>query len=370
MKKVIIFGATGSIGSTCLAAIKNKQLPIDVVAMSANSNFEKLENIAISFNIKNLILTNSKHTNSDFNYFSNISHLLDQIKCDVILNGVAGFDGLKITIEALNHGIDVALANKESVVAGGAFIFELAKKNNCQIIPVDSEHSAIKALIDAHHRENVKSLIITASGGPFRQLVKSEFKNITVAKALNHPTWKMGKKITIDSSTLANKALEVIEASYLFDFAPKDIEVSIHPQSIVHSMVRLFDGSIYSQMGTPNMSLPIIEGIFNEYSKIELVKPLDFSSLSLTFENPDYEKFPLLKLAYDILEIKQGYPIAFNAANEEAVYAFLAEKISYLQLQDIVIRTLESDFDNNITCFEDILEIDQRARVIAKSYIS
>lgn len=369
MKKVIIFGATGSIGGTCLSAIKEKQLPIEVVAMSANTNFEKLESIANDFHVKNLLLSNSNHLNPEFNYFNNISNLLESCNFDVVLNGIAGFDGLKITIEALKTGHDVALANKESVVAGGSFIFDLAKKNNCKIIPVDSEHSAIKALIDSHDRNNVKSLIITASGGPFRQLKESEFKHITVEKALNHPTWKMGKKITIDSATLANKALEVIEASYLFNFEPKDIEVSIHPQSIVHSMVRLFDGAIYAQLGTPNMSLPIIEGIFDDYCSQELVKPLDFSSLTLSFEKPNYNKFPLLKLAYTILEKKQGYPIAFNAANEEAVYAFLDGRISYLKLQDIVIKTLDSDFATNIYNFEDVLAIDAKARRIAKSYI-
>ncbi|MGD1816942.1 MAG: 1-deoxy-D-xylulose-5-phosphate reductoisomerase [Pleomorphochaeta sp.] len=369
MKKVIILGATGSIGTTCLNAIIEKKLPIEVVGISANKNFEQLEAIATKFNIKNLLLSNSSHKNSNFNYFNNIFDLIKETPCDIVLNGISGFDGLKATIDTLKNKKDIALANKESVVTGAAVIFDLAKKNNCKIIPVDSEHSAIKALIDSHQRENVKSLIITASGGPFRTLELSKFKDITVEKALNHPTWKMGPKITIDSSTLANKALEVIEASYLFNFEAKDIEVTVHPQSIIHSMIRLKDGAVYAQMGNPNMSLPIIEGILDGYSNKELVKPLDFTSLQLTFEAPNYEKFPLLKLAYDILEKKKGYPIAFNAANEEAVYAFLNKQISYLKLQDIVIKTLDKDFSNNISSFEDILETDKIARMIAKSYI-
>ncbi|MCY1151477.1 MAG: 1-deoxy-D-xylulose-5-phosphate reductoisomerase [Sphaerochaetaceae bacterium] len=369
MKKVIIFGATGSIGTTCLNAIKEKQLPIEVVGISANNNYKKLEKIAYDFKVKNLLLTKAKSFNSSFNFFNNSLDLIESTPCDVVLNGVSGFDGLKITIDSIMSGKDVALANKESVVAGGEFIFDLAAKNNCKIIPVDSEHSAIKALIDSHDRVNVKSLIITASGGPFRNLEKKDFNKITVEKALNHPTWKMGPKITIDSSTLANKALEVIEASYLFNFDSKDIEVTVHPQSIVHSMIRLFDGAVYAQMGNPNMSLPIIEGIYDCYCNKELVKPLDFTNLSLTFEKPNYDNFPLLGSAYEVLEKKGGYPIAFNAANEEAVYAFLEEKISYLKLQEIVLKTISSDFNYTVKDFNDVLSIDEKARRIAKSYI-
>ena len=369
MKKVIILGATGSIGTTCLNAIKENNLPIEVVGISANNDFKKLESIADNFKIKNLLLTNSTHKNDNYKYFTSIKAFLSNIECDVVLNSIAGFDGLYATLESLKNKRDLALANKESVVTGGSFIFSLAKENNCKIIPVDSEHSAIKALIDSHNKENIKSLIITASGGPFRNLDIKEFKNISLKQALNHPTWKMGKKITIDSSTLANKALEVIEASYLFDFNSKEIEVSIHPQSIIHSMIRLKDGAIYAQLGTPNMALPIIEGILDDYSNKELVTPLDFTNLSLTFEKPNYDKFPLLQAAYDILELKKGYPTAFNAANEEAVYAFLREDIPYLKLQQIVLATLENDFSKNINSFEDVLEIDKKARLIAKSMI-
>lgn len=370
MKKIIIFGATGSIGSTCLKAIKEKNLSIEVVGMTANTNYLKLEKLAKEFNVKNLLLTNSSHKNNDFNYYNNLTTFIEDSNCDVVLNGASGFDGLKITIDSLNCKKDIALANKESVVAGGEFIFKLAQSNNCKIIPVDSEHSAIKALIDSHGRENIKSLIITASGGPFRTFNKKDFEHITKEEALNHPTWKMGPKITIDSSTLANKALEVIEASYLFDIEAKNIEVTVHPQSIIHSMIRLYDGAIYAQLGTPNMSLPIIEGILDNYSKKELVKPLDFTNLSLTFEKPNYENFPLLKSAYDVLEKRGGYPIAFNASNEIAVQAFLENRISYIKLQEIVLETLQKDFQYEVNTFEDVLDIDERARLIAKSYIS
>jgi len=370
MKKVIILGATGSIGTTCLYSIKEKNLPLEVVAISANTNVRKLETYGDQFNVRNLfIATNQPHCDC-FNYYNSLDELLDTVKCDIVLNGIAGFKGLEASVKVLERGIDLALANKESVVAGGSFIFEIAKKTGSSINPVDSEHSAIKALLDAHKKENVKSLIITASGGPFRTLEKSAFKNITVESALNHPTWKMGKKITIDSSTLANKALEVIEASYLFNFSEKNIEVVVHPQSIIHSMIRMNDGAIYSQMGTPNMSLPIIEGLLGVYNETNLVNPLSFDNLSLTFEKPDYDRFPLLKIAFDILKKGGSYPVAFNASNEVAVDAFLNKKISYLQLQDCVLSVMQNDFMNNCTSLNQTIEEDIRARALAKAYIN
>lgn len=370
MKRVIILGATGSIGTTCLNSIKEKKLPIDVVAISANTDVKKLESIGDSFNINNLYLATNKAHCDCFNYFNSIDELLDNVKCDIVLNGISGFSGLSASVKVLERGIDLALANKESVVAGGSFIFDIANKSGATIFPVDSEHSAIKALLDAHKKEHVKSLIITASGGPFRQLDKKDFKNITIEKALNHPTWKMGPKITIDSATLANKALEVIEASYLFGFSGENIEVVVHPQSIIHSMIRMNDGAIYSQMGMPNMSLPIIEGLLGIYDGVNLVDPLSFDNLSLTFEKPDFEKFPLLKIAFQILKTGKSYPIAFNAANEVAVDAFLKEKITYLQLQDCVLETMQKDFLDVCTNLTETINLDIKARSIANSYIN
>lgn len=369
MKNVIILGATGSIGTTCLNSIKTNNLPLNIVGISAYNNVQKLETIGSEFHIKALHLASNVAHCDCFDYYKTLDDLLDNVECDIVLNGISGFEGLSASCKVLERGIDLALANKESVVAGGAFIFNLAKTNNCSIIPVDSEHSAIKALLDAHGTSNVHSLIITASGGPFRTLPKSEFKNITVEKALNHPTWKMGKKITIDSSTLANKALEVIEASYLFNFKPNQIEVVVHPQSVVHSMIRMKDGAVYSQMGNPNMSLPIIEGLLGPYYSKPLVNPLSFSPLSLTFEQPDFDRFPLLKLAYDILNRGKGYPVAFNASNEIAVEYFLKKEISYIQLQDCVIETLQKDFSFTPKNLEEAIEIDINARNLARKYI-
>ncbi|MBK5199978.1 MAG: 1-deoxy-D-xylulose-5-phosphate reductoisomerase [Spirochaetaceae bacterium] len=370
MKKVIILGATGSIGTTCLHSIKNKNLPLEVVGITANTKVRELENIGDSFNVRNLHLATNQARCDCFNYYNSIEELLDTVKCDIVLNGISGFSGLAASVKVLERGIDLALANKESVVAGGSFIFDLASKTGANIYPVDSEHSAIKSLLDAHKKEHVKSLIITASGGPFRTLDKKDFKNITVQQALNHPTWKMGKKITIDSSTLANKALEVIEAAYLFGFNENNIEVVVHPQSIIHSMIRMHDGAVYSQMGTPNMSLPIIEGLLGVYDHSNLVDPMSFDNLTLTFEKPDYDRFPLLKIAFDILKKGKSYAIAFNASNEVAVYAFLKERISYLQLQDCVISTMQNDFMDICTNLSESIEIDNKARAIANRYIN
>lgn len=369
MKNVLILGATGSIGTTCLNSIKMNNLPINVVGISANSNVQQLEKIGNNFNVRSLHLAANVAHCDCFDYYNSIDDLIDHVDCDIVLNGISGFEGLAASCKVLERGIDLALANKESIVAGGSFIFDLAKQNNCRIIPVDSEHSAIKALLDAHEPNNVDSLIITASGGPFRTLKKEDFKNITVEMALKHPTWEMGNKITIDSSTLANKALEVIEAAYLFNFKKDKIEVIVHPQSIVHSMIRMKDGAVYSQMGKPNMALPIIESILGPYYSKPLVEPLNFNNLSLTFEQPDFEKFPLLKCAYTILEHKKAYPIAFNASNEVAVESFLKKEISYLQLQDCVIATLQNDFSVAPSNLEETIEIDRSARQLAKDYL-
>lgn len=382
MKRLIILGATGSIGTTALVAIREKHLPIQVVGLSANSNVTKLTSLAEKFSLSHVALTRKQSTISDeesvlppipsdsdgLKWFQNIDDLLDATPCDIVLNAIAGFDGLAASIKTIERGIDLALANKESVVAGGSFLFQLAQKNSCKIIPVDSEHSAIHALLQAHGRENVESLIITASGGPFRLWDKEKFSTITVEDALNHPTWNMGKKITIDSATLANKALEVIEASYLFGFDSNHIEVTVHPQSIIHSMVRMKDGAVYAQLGVPDMTLPIIEGIIGN-QKAPLLNPLSFANLDLHFENPDTDKFPMLRAAYAVIQKQGGYPIALNAANEVAVKAFIHHEISFTDITRLTLEVLKEDFSAPIHSFSDVLKADKKARTIISMMI-
>lgn len=371
MKRIIILGCTGSIGTTALQAIRSKNLPIKVVALSAHSNEKALIALGDEFHAEAICLTSSylnEHVSTRcYSGFDGLGRMLHTLEADIVLNAISGFDGLRASLEALDAGFDLALANKESVVCAGPYLFEKARQNGCTIIPVDSEHSAIAELLKGRKREHIDSLILTASGGPFRNLEKEAFQTITVEQALAHPTWKMGKKITIDSATLANKALEVIEASHLFGFPPEKIEVVVHPQSIVHSMVRTLDGAVYAQLGNPDMTLPIINALTE--TSVGLVRPLDFTNLNLIFQRPDFERFPLLALAFEILERKGACALAFNAADEVAVHAFLQKKISYPKMIEVVQRTLALDWKVEIASFEQILQLDAKARQLAQSLI-
>ncbi len=356
MKKVIILGATGSIGTTALNAIKTHHLPLEVVGLSAHSKKDRLEELGALFHARTALVAG--------NDFCSLQRMLQETDAEIVLNGISGFAGLTASMLALESGKDLALANKESVVCGSSFLFATAAKLGRTIIPVDSEHSAIHELLKAHPGSQVDHLIITASGGPFRTTEREKLKSITPKEALNHPTWKMGPKITIDSATLANKAMEVIEASCLFGFSGERIEVTVHPQSIVHSMIRMHSGAIYAQMGKPDMSLPIISALLPG-TTTPLVQPLDFSSLSLTFEKPDFGKFPLLALAWTILSEKGAKAIAFNAADEVAVWAFLRGEIGFTDIQRIVIDVVEHCTDKAPSSLEEACDIDKRMRCLA-----
>lgn len=353
MRKVLILGATGSIGTTFLTYLRRNVGQFRVVGLVSSHKREELEKLGEEFESPTLL------TNGDI-YSSNLKEFISTNSPDIVLNAISGFDGLFATKTVLENKIDLALANKESVVCGASFIFDMARENNCKIIPVDSEHSAIYNLLK--NRE-AKKLIITASGGPFFE--REDLTNVSVEEALNHPTWKMGKKITIDSATLCNKGLEVIEASYLFDKKAEDIIVTIHRQSIVHSLIETKEGAIYAQLSPPDMTLPIVSALSD--GKIELedvVKPLSFDLLSLSFCKPDYEKFPLLKYAFEALKLGYYGPIVYNAADEIAVEAFLSGKINFLDIEKIVHKTLYSSslHRDSISSFLDVFELDRLAR--------
>ena len=351
-RRVIILGATGSIGTTCLNAIRNGSLFGEVAGLVAKTSVDDLIKLSKEFNCPYCI-NNDSNTLREF-----LSHL----DADIVLNGIAGSPGLQASLIALECGFDLALANKESIVMGGDFILNEAKRLNRKIIPVDSEHSAIYNLIKAHNK--IKSVVITASGGPFYQ--KKNLENVTVEEAINHPTWKMGKKISIDSATLANKGLEVIEAGFLFDLSADDIEVTIHRQSIIHSMIRLDNGAVYAQLSPPDMTLPIVGAVNDETNDLfNVVKPLSFDNLTLTFNKWDKEEFPLLALAYEALSKKGSYPIAFNAANEVAVGLFIDGKIKFTSIADITKEVLKHDFSKTCNTFDEIMYEDQRARALA-----
>lgn len=282
---------------------------------------------------------------------------------DLLISALVGFSGLKPTIEAVKSGKDVALANKETLVVAGKILNDLIAKHKVKLLPIDSEHSAILQCLVGENKDSVTKLILTASGGPFRNKSHDEIKNTTVKDALSHPNWKMGDKITIDSATLMNKGLEVIEAKWLFDIDVINIEVLIHPQSIIHSMVEFTDGSVKAQMGIPDMKIPIQYALtYPERVHSDFCR-LDFKEMNtLTFEQPDFDKFKCLKIAYDVLKSGGTYPIVMNAANEIAVELFLKEKIDFLKIPEIIeeqlnIHNSSAEFD-----LDAIIRIDAETR--------
>jgi len=352
MRRAVILGATGSIGTTALNAIREGKLSVEVAALVGFSKEDQLKKLAEEFNCPYFINTSEE----------GLRTFLFSIKADVALNGIAGAAGLFASLASLEAGFDLALANKESVVMGGEFLFKTALDLGRRIIPVDSEHSAIYHLLCDH--KDVSKLVITASGGPF--LRRKDLNGVTVEEAINHPTWKMGPKISVDSATLANKGLEVIEAGYLFGFDAKDIEVTIHRQSIIHSMIRLENGAIYAQASPPDMTLPIVAAVNDNNEKLhDVVKPLSFDDLTLTFEKWNPQQFPLLKLAFEVLEKKGGYPIAFNAANEVAVSLFLERKLPFTSIAQVTEEVLKRDFSQTASSYKEIKNIDKRARMLA-----
>lgn len=353
MRRVLILGATGSIGTTCLDAIRSGKLEAEVTGLVARHSNERLESLSREFGCPYLI--NDSHE-------ALVSFIKD---CggDIALNGIAGSAGLAASLACLDAGLDLALANKESIVMGGQFLLDEAARLKRRIIPVDSEHSAIYNLLKGHGGE-VSSLVITASGGPF--LDRQDLENVTPDEAAAHPTWKMGRKISIDSSTLANKGLEIIEAGFLFGIDARRIEVTIHRQSIVHSMIRLDNGAVYAQLSPPDMTLPIVAAVNDESGALhDVVRPLSFNDLTLTFRSWSASRFPLLALAYTVLEKKAGYPIAFNAADEVAVAAFVDGSIRYTDIATVVERTLDEDWSHTACSYQEIVDIDSKAREVA-----
>ena len=379
-KRVSVLGASGSIGKSTLDILRNERERFEPVLFSANKN--KNELIALKKEFPHAITALSADEESDhgglaapgIDFFGK-QGLLKAIKtagADISVNGISGAAGLEPSAAVLQAGSDLALANKETVVMAGQLIFALARENNVRIIPVDSEHSAVFKLIEAHGKEKVSEIILTASGGPFRNYSYEQLKNVTPEEALSHPTWNMGPKITVDSATMANKGLEVIEAAALFGFPPEKIKVTIHPQSIVHSLVRLANGAVYAQMSYPDMKMPIHDALCWPETEKSSYGRLDFDSLHLTFEKYDPEKFPMLPLAYEALKGSPYLPIVYNAVNEIAVNAFFKAKIEFPEIPCIVKHVLnESIFlDWDIKTIEAVLEIDKKARQLAEDYLT
>lgn len=353
MKKIAILGSTGSIGTQTLEIVRDNP-DLDVVGLAAGTNIDLFEKQVREFRPK-LVSLQSEEACKDLKErladmqveivcgMDGLIQIAEMEESDVLVTAIVGMIGIRPTIAAINQHKDIALANKETLVTAGHIIMPLAEKMGVSILPVDSEHSAIFQSMQGENRERVSKLLITASGGPFRGKSRAELENVRLEDALHHPNWSMGNKITIDSATLVNKGLEVMEAKWLFDVDLENIQVVVHPQSIIHSMVEYVDGGIMAQLGTPDMKLPIQYALFYPDRRPMRGKRVDFYALgSITFEKPDMETFTGLKLAMRAAGEGGSVPTVFNAANERAVSLFLNRKIRFLQIAEIIEMCMDA----------------------------
>lgn len=382
MKNVVILGSTGSIGKSTLDVIRNLEDKYKVVALSANSQWELLSKQIEEFKPESVSLADERYVDSLRNSLSgdsvqvltganSVKEMVSRENVDIVLSAIVGGAGLPAAIEVIKNKKTLAIANKEALVMAGGLIMPMAKDNGVNIIPVDSEHSAVLQALRSGRREEVKKIIITASGGPFRNHPKEKLSGVTREEALNHPTWNMGKKISIDSATMMNKALEVIEAKWLFDLDASQIEVVIHPESIIHSLVEFCDGSVIAQMGIPDMRVPIQFALTYPDRENGNVKSLDLAELgTLNFQKPDMDKFPALRLGYEVVEKGGTMGTTFNAANEVAVQEFLDNKIKFTDISKAVEHVMnEHNFINDPT-LQDIMDADEYARKETKTCLS
>ena len=378
MKRLSVLGSTGSIGTQTLDVCRN--LGFEVVALAAGSNVELLEKQAREFKPKLVAVFDEtaakglsiKLSDTDITVLGGIEGVLEaaRIDCDTVLNAVTGIAGLRPTIAAIEAGNDVALANKETLVAGGKRVMDLAKERGVKILPVDSEHSAIFQCLQAKgDYARIQKLILTASGGPFFGKSLSELENMKPEDALAHPTWNMGRKVTIDSATMANKGLEIIEAAHLFGVPQNNIDVVIHRESIVHSLVEFTDNSVLAQLGVPDMRTPIQYALTVPERCESIVEHLDLAKIgTLHFYEQDNIAFPATEIARRALSIGKTATAAFNAADEIAVAAFLEGKIGFTDIPKILEKTVEKEFSCGDT-FEEVFETDKEARKFASSLI-
>ena len=375
MKRITILGSTGSIGTQTLDVVRKNKDKFQVVAISANSSIDLLLEQIMEFSPKYVAVYNKESAlklkemipeNINIEVLSGMDGLVKICQLEevnVVLTAVVGMIGLVPTMAAIKAKKTIALANKETLVTSGELVMREAKKNNVEILPVDSEHSAIFQCLNGERKQDIEKIILTASGGPFRGKKREELVNVTKNEALKHPNWDMGRKISIDSSTLMNKGLEVIEAKWLFDVDVEDIEVVVHPQSIIHSMVSFRDSSVMSQMGCPDMRLPIEyaltypERLKTDFERLDLAKVA-----TLTFEKPDMETFPCLALAFKVLKLGGTYPAALNSANEFLVNEFLNDKIGFYDIPYYIEKTLDCHKNRVNPTLEDILEVDKETR--------
>ncbi|MBO7416447.1 MAG: 1-deoxy-D-xylulose-5-phosphate reductoisomerase [Bacteroidaceae bacterium] len=382
MKQIAILGSTGSIGSQALDVIASHPEEYEVYALTANNNVDKLIGQARRFRPEAVVIANEEHYSRLRDALADLpvkvyagSDAINQIvkadPIDIVLAAMVGFAGLCPTMEAIKAGKIIALANKETMVVAGELVTSLAVKYKTPVLPVDSEHSAIFQCLSGESMNPVEKILLTASGGPFRTLGRDQLAIVTKAQALKHPNWDMGAKITIDSASMMNKGFEVIEAKWLFGVPYSKIQVVVHPQSVVHSMVQFADGAIKAQLGAPDMRLPI-QYAFSYPRRLEAAFPrVDFTRLGvLTFEEPDTERFRNLALAYEALERGGNMPCILNAANEVCVAAFLHDEIGFLQMSDVIAETMARVPFRKESSLEDYIETDAESRRVAASLIN
>lgn len=369
MKKIGILGSTGSIGTQTLQVINLFKQDFEIIYLTANNNVELLIKQSLQYKPKYVCIVNEskvkqlteKLSNLNCKIISGREGLLEIASCneiDICVNALVGSSGMEPTVNSLKAGIDVALSNKESMVMAGEYINKLKYKNNCSIYPVDSEHSAIWQCLRGEDFQEIRKLILTGSGGPFLKRDLKSFEDITISEALNHPNWTMGKKITIDSATMMNKGLEVIEAKWLFEISPEKIDIIVHPQSIIHSMVEFIDGSIKAQLGTPNMKIPIQYALtYPKHFKSDW-EELNLAKIgNLTFEKPNTKKFKCIELAYYAMNAGNSFSVVLNVANDNTVDAFLNQKIKFNDIAKLNELAMEKHPVSAVNDLETIEEL-------------
>ncbi len=380
-KTIAILGSTGSIGTQALEVIREHADKFSVSVLTAQNNCDLLIEQAIEFKPNSVVIANADHYQKVKNALNGLNinvlagndclvEVMQIPETDIVLTAMVGISGLKPTLAAIAAGKNIALANKETLVVAGSLVTEKAAKNNVQLLPVDSEHSAIFQCLIGEEKGSIEKIILTASGGPFRGKNRNELANITKAQALKHPNWVMGAKITIDSATLMNKGLEVIEAKWLFDVEAKDIEVLVHPQSVIHSMVQFIDGSVKAQLGIPDMKLPIQYALAYPNRIASAAPRLDFANYpNITFDLPDTQTFRNLALCYEALEKGGTMPCILNAANEIVVAAFLQDQIGFLEMTDVIAECMQKVSFVSSPNFDDFFNTDNETRLIASELI-
>ena len=388
MKRLAVLGSTGSIGRNTAQVVREMEGQVEIAALAAGGNVEELLKQTLEFRPGVVSMKDEESRDRYWKQFSELANLNGYrpealwgsegnlavgtgSDIDIVMSAAVGVAGLEATYQAVCLGKRVALANKEVLVVAGELVMNTAKVSGTELLPVDSEHNAAHQCLSGGSRQEVSTLILTASGGPFRTVPKDELANVTPSQALNHPTWKMGSRITIDSATLMNKGFEVIEACHLFDFSAQQVDVVVHPQSIVHALVEFQDGSVIAQLAPADMKMPIRYALtYPERQVGPEDRKLRWDSVrQLEFEPPDYEKFPLLGLAYEVLNAGGAAGCVLNAADEVAVQAFLDGKIPFTTIADIAKSTLDQMPHRSATSVAEILEIDIEARSVAERFV-